>query len=1065
MDRGLLMGRNPLAERDREIHRIRDKLEHSLFWTAFMLMQDVVFVHTLEGDIIQANPAAQEMMGYPPEELELMNIRDVVLMADAGIQEKMERLYEGEVVDFQALHRRRDGSLFECTVRARVVKMGGRALVVGVAKDLTKSHVASMLNNTLERISYDISLRMTFDDIMRSTIATARREIGADVAVISMKEDGQWVVRYSDGVMHKGEIRFDQDDSRSADIVERTGMPILINDVQRDSRTNKEFAAKYSIRSLLTVPLRVRGRMVGLMAFIDRSRTNVFSDAHLDFASKLSHSVSLLLDNAMLAETEKATSAFLGRVLETVPDAIVVWDRDGKFTFANKEAERMLGVPREEVLKRYNDRAWGLKDLQGRPLPDEDMPFMMGMRAGRPINDLQFISQRADGREMVLSINLTPSRGRSGLPDGVIASLTDITAKKISELKLKQRTHQLEVLTSLSLSLNSQLRTGSVMGSLVSAAMELTEAEAGCSGLYMDGKMVCRTYNDRDSVIPIDLTFPQGYGVPGWVIVTRRSYLTNDAASDPHVAQEVRERFGFRSLVDVPIINGKGELLGCFEIHNKAGGLDFTREDVSILEGLAAAAAVALDNAYIMEEKTRYEADLRDQKREYQTVFESVPAMIAIKDLDGRVLRANRLFLDTFGLAEESREVWTIGSDEGTRLRERSMHEEVVRKVAPVLGDIVETTSRDGRKLWLEIDRLPYLDHAGRARGVIMFCLDITAEREAQERLRSEKEYFTTLTETTPSGTLALDREGRITFANRAAEDIMGVSRDSIRQVRFADPRWELTDFDGRPLTEDQLTINRVIATGRPVFGVRHAIRRPDGRRVMLLLNAAPLYKKGELSEVILTMEDVTSTVLAEKALQASLKTSNDIVRQIPSGMLIFRYEAPDGLVLESVNPTANSLLGGLENKLGLDFDQIWKQGMFFATKEEFVEVVATGRTIWREGVYYSDRCVDGSFTFRAFCLPEDRLCVNFDDVTERVREAELRRKAYTQIEENIEHFATLVDRIRNPLSAIMAQNEKAGDPSASIADRAEEIEDILKQLDRGWLESEKVRGFLKRSL
>ncbi len=86
--------------------------------------------------------------------------------------------------------------------------------------------------------------------------------------------------------------------------------------------------------------------------------------------------------------------------------------------------------------------------------------------------------------------------------------------------------------------------------------------------------------------------------------------------------------------------------------------------------------------------------------------------------------------------------------------------------------------------------------------------------------------------------------------------------------------------------------------------------------------------------------------------------------------------------------------------------------------------------------------------------------------MTQRLVEADLRRKAYSQIEKNIEHFATLVDRIRNPLSAIIAQAEDLGpDASRGILQRTEDIERIIKELDQGWIQSEKVRSFLKRNI
>lgn len=60
--------------------------------------------------------------------------------------------------------------------------------------------------------------------------------------------------------------------------------------------------------------------------------------------------------------------------------------------------------------------------------------------------------------------------------------------------------------------------------------------------------------------------------------------------------------------------------------------------------------------------------------------------------------------------------------------------------------------------------------------------------------------------------------------------------------------------------------------------------------------------------------------------------------------------------------------------------------------------------------------------------------------------------------------FATLGDHIRNPLAVIvgLADLEK-GAFTEKILVQAEEIDRIIDRLDRGWLESEKVRSFIKK--
>jgi PAS domain S-box-containing protein len=1057
------------SERSKEELQTKARQTESPFWAAFMISLDVILIHEPDGRILEANPTAQEKLGYTAEELEGMNILDLVLVSDAEMKERVDLVGEHGELSFRARHKRKDGTIFESEVRTSQVEVGGRKLIVGVGRDITDLRLAEMMNSTLDRMSSLLSSRLDFDDIMRSTVRTARTALGSDSASIVLKEGDSWTIRYEDGrTDHQRTGSFTTNESTAARIVEETGRVLLINDVQVDPRMNQGFAARYGIQSLLMAPLRMNERTIGLLGFFCHRQKGVFTDTHVDFANRLAYSITLLLENARLSESGRATEDFLRGVVDTVPDAIVVFDRNGRFTFANKAAERLLDLSRESILERqYDDPRWGLRSMDNEPLPSEKTPFGLVMSGQQVIHDLEFKVERGARGNAVISINITPLFGPKGEFTGAIASMTDISERKRSEDILRRRTHQLEVLTGVSDNLNSHLQTDTISRSLVQAALELTEGTAGTSGQYVDGHMVFTEYNDGSRLFPIDLSFPKGYGVPGWIISTKKAYMTNNAAEDVHVIPVIRERFRIVNLINVPILGPSGELLGCFEIHNKARGAKFTAADVTILEGLASSAAVALENARILEEKSRYEAALEKQKRDYQTVFESVPALIAIKDTQDRVIMANHTFREKFGLTGKDGELWAISPEPEVRGRHYLDDREVIDRKMAKLGILEKATGGNGETLWLMTDKMPYLDGAGHVLGVIMFSLDITEQKRAQDQLVREKEQMSTLMETTPSGIVLIDRKGRIVFVNRAAETILGTGREKVLGQTFDGPEWHMTDFEGNPFPTEKLPFSVVTATGRPAFGIQHAIQLPERGKIMLQLNAAPIFDHaGTMNGVIVSMEDVTAAMQTEKALRTSLKTSADIIQQIPSGILIFQYEAPDRLKLLSVNPTANILLGGMENKLGWDFDRIWKKGAFFATKEEFLDVVRSGRTIWREGVYYSDISVNGNFTFRAFCLPDDRLCVNFDDVTERIREAQLRRQAFAQIEKNIEHFATLVDRIRNPLSAIIVQAGSPGDDNTErLLQRAGEIEGILGQLDQGWLESEKVRDFLKKSL
>ena len=75
-----------------------------------------------------------------------------------------------------------------------------------------------------------------------------------------------------------------------------------------------------------------------------------------------------------------------------------------------------------------------------------------------------------------------------------------------------------------------------------------------------------------------------------------------------------------------------------------------------------------------------------------------------------------------------------------------------------------------------------------------------------------------------------------------------------------------------------------------------------------------------------------------------------------------------------------------------------------------------------------------------------------------------LKREAFQQIEHNMGQIATLNDQIRNPLQAIMLDTAVLDEqPKALIAEQVQFIEKILDALDERYLESEKVRRYLRK--
>jgi len=72
-------------------------------------------------------------------------------------------------------------------------------------------------------------------------------------------------------------------------------------------------------------------------------------------------------------EALQREQTLLSRIMETSPVGITLVDREGQITFANSQAEKVLGLTRDEITQRtYNAPEWHITTYDGAPFPDED---------------------------------------------------------------------------------------------------------------------------------------------------------------------------------------------------------------------------------------------------------------------------------------------------------------------------------------------------------------------------------------------------------------------------------------------------------------------------------------------------------------------------------------------------------------------------------------------------------------------------------------------------------------------------------------------------------------------
>ncbi|MCG8571799.1 MAG: PAS domain S-box protein, partial [Spirochaetes bacterium] len=124
---------------DRKKAEEKIKLGQEKFEKIFNNTNDAVYIHDLEGHILEANETACNQTGYRQEELLSMNLWALNIPASVSkINERMSTVDQKEKMVFDAVHQRKDGSVFSVEVNSRKIKHKGRTCIISVVRDISE---------------------------------------------------------------------------------------------------------------------------------------------------------------------------------------------------------------------------------------------------------------------------------------------------------------------------------------------------------------------------------------------------------------------------------------------------------------------------------------------------------------------------------------------------------------------------------------------------------------------------------------------------------------------------------------------------------------------------------------------------------------------------------------------------------------------------------------------------------------------------------------------------------------------------------------------------------------
>lgn len=179
---------------------------------------------------------------------------------------------------------------------------------------------------------------------------------------------------------------------------------------------------------------------------------------------------------------------------------------------------------------------------------------------------------------------------------------------------------------------------------------------------------------------------------------------------------------------------------------------------------------------------------------------------------------------------------------------------------------------REGHWVWvLSRGQVTEWDARGKPLRISGVHLDISAAKALEAALARERDTLARILETSVSGIIAIDAEGRVVIANAAATAVLGRRIAPMEDVTRLLVEAEVTDAAGRPIALEDLPLNPAAASREVQQDVRLILRWPDGTRRILSVNVARLAAPGTDIALIASLSDITDAALAEDRLRAAM--------------------------------------------------------------------------------------------------------------------------------------------------------------------------------------------------
>ena len=286
----------------------------------------------------------------------------------------------------------------------------------------------------LAEVGQVVNSSLDLTNVLREVIDTLIRITGAERAFL-MLLDGKRDLEIVTARNWERESLNSEDQQVSRTIIDRVverGEAVLTTNALEDPRFGgQESIVAYNLRSILAVPLMVKGELIGVIYADNKIRQGLFTEKERALLSGFANQAAVAIENARLFGAVQATLAevtelknLMEDVFASIASGVITSDIQDVITLCNSAAESILAMTADRLV------GSSLADLLPKLSSELSGQVAVVKQADQRLMDLE-VNSVLDGRGRVsLNLNLTPLKSADQATRGVTIVVDDLTEKR-----------------------------------------------------------------------------------------------------------------------------------------------------------------------------------------------------------------------------------------------------------------------------------------------------------------------------------------------------------------------------------------------------------------------------------------------------------------------------------------------------------------------------------------------------------------------------------------------------------------------------------------------------------